>query len=181
MLRWAGAKPASGIQAAAREARYRLLGDWCRAPGSCTCCSATIWTIRRKPSHCARRRSGADGLAGMAAVRDLAGLRLLRPFLAVPKARLLATLRRWAAVAGGSEHLAPSFARGRLRRSARLDAPRLARRAAQQARRRAANDEQAAIWLARNARIDPAGFVLLAGDASGRRRQRSGAAPFSGP
>ena len=33
VLRWAGAKPASGIQAAAREARYRLLGDWCRVAG----------------------------------------------------------------------------------------------------------------------------------------------------
>jgi tRNA(Ile)-lysidine synthase len=54
-----------------------------------------------------------------------------------------------------------------LRGSARLNAPRLARNAAQQARRRAANDEQAAIWLACNARIDPAGFVLLAGDALG--------------
>ena len=77
------------------------------------------------------RQSGAAGLAGMAAVRELAGLRLLRPFLTVPKARLLATLKTldqpWLE---DPSNLAPSFARGRLRRSAGLDAPRLARRAA---------------------------------------------------
>jgi tRNA(Ile)-lysidine synthase len=86
----------------------------------------------------------------------------------VPKTRLLATLEAleqpWLE---DPSNLAPSFARGRLRRSAGLDAPRLARRSAEQARRRAANDERTASWLALHARIDPAGFVLLAGDALG--------------
>ena len=167
VLRWADVKPATGIQAAAREARYRLLGDWCRAAGILHLLlghhlddQAETVALRQA------RQSGAAGLAGMAAVRELAGLRLLRPFLTVPKARLLATLKTldqpWLE---DPSNLAPSFARGRLRRSAGLDAPRLARRAAQQARRRAALDERAAAWLACNARIDPAGFVLLAGDA----------------
>jgi tRNA(Ile)-lysidine synthase len=167
LLRWTGAKPATGIQAAAREARYRLLGDWCRAAGVLHLLlghhlddQAETVALRQA------RRSGAEGLAGMAAVRELAGLRLLRPFLTVPKSRLLATLEAldqpWL---DDPSNLAPSFARGRLRRSAGLDAPCLARRAAEQARRRAANDERTASWLARNARIDPAGFVLLAGDA----------------
>jgi tRNA(Ile)-lysidine synthase len=107
----------------------------------------------------------------MAAVREIAGLRLLRPFLTVPKARLLATLdalgQPWLE---DPSNLAPSFARGRLRRSAGLDAPRLARRASEQAKQRAENDERAAIWLARHARVDPAGFVLLAGEALGAAR-----------
>jgi tRNA(Ile)-lysidine synthase len=169
VLRWAGAKPATGIQAAAREARYRLLGDWCRAAGVLHLLlghhrddQAETVALRQA------RRSGAEGLAGMAAVRELAGLRLLRPFLTVPKTRLLATVQAleqpWL---DDPSNLASWFARGRLRRSARLDAPRLARRAAEQGRRRAANDERTAAWLARNARIDPAGFVLLAGDALG--------------
>ncbi len=167
VLRWAGAKPATGIQAAAREARYRLLGDWCRAEGILHLLlghhlddQAETVALREA------RRSGAAGLAGMAAVRELVGVRLLRPFLAVPKARLLATLHAlgqpWLE---DPSNLAPSFARGRLRRSAGLDAPGLARRAAEQAEQRAENDERTASWLTRRARIDPAGFVLLAGEA----------------
>ena len=167
ILRWTGAKPATGIQAAAREARYRLLGDWCRAGGVLHLLLAHHLddqgeTIALRGA----RQSGADGLAGMAAVRELAGLRLLRPLLGVPKARLLATLEAlrqpWLE---DPSNFAQSFARGRLRRGAGLDVPRLARLAAEHARRRAENEKRTAVWLARNARIDPAGFVMLAGHA----------------
>ena len=124
VLRWADVKPATGIQAAAREARYRLLSDWCRAVailhlllGHHLDDQAETVALRQA------RQSGAAGLAGMAAVREVAGLRLLRPFLRVPKARLLATLKTldqpWLE---DPSNLAPSFARGRLRRSAGLDA-----------------------------------------------------------
>jgi tRNA(Ile)-lysidine synthase len=169
VLRWTGVKPATGVQAAARDARYRLLGDWCRAAGILHLLlghhlddQAETVALRQA------RRSGAEGLAGMAAVRELAGLRLLRPFLPVPKTRLLATLEAlhqpWLE---DPSNLAPTFARGHLRRGVGLDAARLARQAAEQARRRAGNDERTAAWLAGNARIDPAGFVLLAGNALG--------------
>jgi tRNA(Ile)-lysidine synthase len=167
VLRWAGPKPMTGIQAAAREARYRLLGDWCRTAGILHLLlghhrddQAETVALRQA------RQSGAEGLAGMAAVRELAGLRLLRPFLGVPKTRLLATLEAldqpWIE---DPSNLAPSFARGRLRRGAGLDALGLAREAAEQARRRAESDQRRASWLALNARIDPAGFVVLAGEA----------------
>jgi tRNA(Ile)-lysidine synthase len=162
VLRWTGAKPATGVQAAAREARYRLLGDWCRATGVLHLLlghhlddQAETVALRQA------RQSGPEGLAGMAAVRELAGLRLQRPLLTVPKARLLATLEAlgqpWIE---DPSNLSLAFARGRLRRAG-LDAPLLARRAADQARRRADDDECTASWLARNARIDPAGFVTL--------------------
>ena len=65
----------------------------------------------------AARGSGPDGLAGMAAVREIAGLRLLRPLLGVPKAALVALLaaERQAWLDDPSNQ-APGFARGRLRR-----------------------------------------------------------------
>jgi tRNA(Ile)-lysidine synthase len=164
VLRWTGAKPATGIQAAAREARYRLLADWCRTSGTLHLLLAhhlddQAETVALRQA----RQSGADGLAGMAAVREVAGLRLLRPLLGVAKARLLATLEAlgqpWIE---DPSNVAPGFARSRLRRSAGLDVPRLAGLATEHARQRAADDECTASWLVLNARIDPAGFVTLA-------------------
>ena len=167
VLTWTGPKPATGIQEAAREARYRLLGDWCRAAGALHLLVAHHLDDQAETVSLRQARgSRADGLAGMAAVRELTGLRLLRPLLRVPKARLLATLQ-----AAGQpwledpSNIAPAFARSRLRVDVALDAPRLARRAAEQASVRAENDRRAATWLAANARIDPAGFVTLARDA----------------
>ena len=167
VLKWTGAKPATGIQAAAREARYRLIGDWCRAAGVLHLLLAhhlddQAETVALRQA----RQSGADGLAGMAAVRELTGLRLLRPLLGVPKARLLATLQTLAQPwIEDPSNVAPRFARSRLRRSAGLDVPRLARLAAEHASQRADNDELTASWLALNARVDPAGFVTLADGA----------------
>jgi tRNA(Ile)-lysidine synthase len=144
-----------------------LLGDWCRAAGALHLLlghhrddQAETVVFRRA------RGSGADGLAGMPAVRELEGLRLLRPLLGVPKARLLATLEAagqpWLA---DPSNIAPMFARGRLRLGGALDAPRLARQAGERAMLRAESDRRTASWLAAHARIDPAGFVTVAGDA----------------
>jgi len=92
-LRWAGDKPRSGVQEAAREARYRLLAGWCAANGVLHLMTAhqredqaETYLIRR------RAGSGVDGLAGMSAVRELTGCRLVRPLLEVPRARLAVVL-----------------------------------------------------------------------------------------
>lgn len=167
VMPWTGAKPETSIQETAREARYRLLAGWCRAAGILHLLVAhhrddQAETVALRQS----RSSGADGLAGMAAVRELAGLRLLRPLLGVPKARLLKTLE-----AAGQpwledpSNLAPTFARSRLRLGVALDTPRLARQAAEQASLRAENERRVAAWLAAHARVDPAGFVTVARDA----------------
>ena len=182
VLRWAGAKPATGIQAAAREARYRLLGDWCRAAGVLHLLlghhlddQAETVALRQA------RQSGAEGLAGMAAVRELAGLRLLRPFLTVPKTRLLATLEgAGPAVARGSEQpgtvvrtrpAAPQRGAGRA-------APRPARRGAGQAACRERRAHGVLARAATRASTRRASSCLPA-MRSGRRRRRSGAAPSS--
>ncbi len=93
ILRWSGPKPESGMQAAARTERYRLLSGECRRRGILHLLlahhaddQAETVTMR------AARGSGLDGLAGMAALAERPEVRLLRPLLQVPRARLTATL-----------------------------------------------------------------------------------------
>src|SRR4029077_6374622 len=82
ILVWSGEKPKTGIQEAAREARYRLLADWCRARG-CLHLLTAHHRDDQAETHLIRRRagSGVDGLAGMSAVRELDGCVVLRPLL----------------------------------------------------------------------------------------------------
>ena len=94
VLAWTGPKPASGLQDAARQARRALLVSACRAAGSLHLLLAhqrddQAETVALR----AAARSGPDGLAGISGVVETADLRILRPLLAVPHARLVATLR----------------------------------------------------------------------------------------
>jgi tRNA(Ile)-lysidine synthase len=116
-LCWSGSKPESGIQEAAREARYRLLTAWCR-DRFCLHLLTAHHLEDQIETHLIRRRagSGIDGLAGMSSVRELSGCRLVRPLLAVSRERLAALL----AVEGQSfvrdpSNLNPAFERARLR------------------------------------------------------------------
>jgi tRNA(Ile)-lysidine synthase len=88
-----GEPPQSGIQAAARDARYRLLADEARrlsldavALGHTLDDQAETLLIRLA------RGSGVWGLAGMAAERTAHGVRFVRPLLSIPKSRLVAIL-----------------------------------------------------------------------------------------
>ena len=89
-LRWGGTKPAANRQAAAREARYALLRDWCAArhvPWLLTAHHADdqAETLLLRLA----RGSGTGGLAGIRAARDLGcGVTLLRPLLGVRRAAL---------------------------------------------------------------------------------------------
>ena len=82
ILVWQGEKPQTGIEEAARVARYRLLSDWCHAHQiSCLCIAhhaldqAETFMIRLQ------RGSGLNGLCGMQEVSEMYGLKILRPFL----------------------------------------------------------------------------------------------------
>jgi tRNA(Ile)-lysidine synthase len=122
ILVWVGDKPTSGIQEAARDARYRLLAQWCRAHGVLHLLSAHHREDQVE-THLIRRRagSGTDGLAGMSAVRELAGCRLIRPLLSIPRARLLALLEREGQpFLRDPSNLNPAFERARLRSAADL-------------------------------------------------------------
>lgn len=92
-LTWIGEKPATGIQEAARNARFSLLRQWCREQGVLHLLlahhqndQAETFLLRLKA------KSGPAGLAAMAAIVEEADLRLLRPVLDQPKARLQAVL-----------------------------------------------------------------------------------------
>lgn len=94
ILRWTGPKPASGLQEAAREARYRLLFDACRARGILHLLIAHHADDQSETvAMRAGRGSGPDGLAGMAAMIEHRQVRLLRPLLGVPRSEITAFMR----------------------------------------------------------------------------------------
>jgi tRNA(Ile)-lysidine synthase len=117
ILAWRGAKPATRLQERARQARYDLL------LGHAKEIDASHIVLAHHADDQAEtvlfrllRGSGPAGLAGMAgeALRD--GIALARPFLAIPKARLIATCE--AAGLGfidDPSNAEPRFARVRLR------------------------------------------------------------------
>lgn len=122
VLRWSDPKPSSGVQEAARDARYRLMFEACRARDILHLLVAhqaddQAETIAMR----AARASGPDGLAGMAALVEHRDGRLLRPLLSVPRRRLTGTLEArglsWIDDPSNSD---PRFERARLRQGADL-------------------------------------------------------------
>jgi tRNA(Ile)-lysidine synthase len=94
-LRWTGAKPRTGLPAAARAARYRLLAQAARASGA-----THVLTAHTRDDQAETllmrmlRGSGIAGLAAMARESERDGLLLARPFLNVSKSQLIATLKK---------------------------------------------------------------------------------------
>ncbi|MEC9077357.1 MAG: tRNA lysidine(34) synthetase TilS [Pseudomonadota bacterium] len=82
ILTWTDTKPSGGIQAAAREARYNLLGKWCLNHGVLHLLVGHTKddqkeTVFMRSMH----GSGEFGLAGMAAQRQMGWGRIIRPCL----------------------------------------------------------------------------------------------------
>ncbi len=117
ILRWTGPKPSAGLQEAARVARYGLLREACREGGILHLlvghqADDQAETIAMRTA----RASGPDGLAGMAAVVEWPEVRLLRPLLPVPRARLADTLiSRGVPWIDDPSNSDPRFERARLR------------------------------------------------------------------
>lgn len=169
VLTWTGKKPATGVQAAARAARYRLLHDWCCKHGVLHLITAHTRDDQAETFLLRlERQSGPDGLAAMAAVSEGPDLRLLRPLLTVPKARLTATLRaRGQAWIEDPSNENPAFARVGVRRlfsgpgKPILSGGRIAAAAQTMGRLRRHFDDAAADWLARFAAVYPGGYIEL--------------------
>ncbi|MFN4281021.1 MAG: tRNA lysidine(34) synthetase TilS [Alphaproteobacteria bacterium] len=170
ILRWSPPQaPKANIQMRAREARYGLMADWCRAHGIGDLLvahhqedQAETFLLRLA------RGSGLDGLAAMAAQSWRGELRLLRPLLDVPKAALIATLKRrkqpWIEDPSNANS---AYARVRLRAlmpalaAEGLTAERLAETAARLGQARAALALACDELLARAAETHDAGYARI--------------------
>lgn len=174
VLAWRGKRPKTGIEAAAREARYRLMGAFLAEHKITTLLvghnqddQAETFLLRLA------RGSGLDGLAGMQArapwpVEGFAGLVLARPLLGVDRASLRAYLsakdQAWLEDPMNEN---PAFDRVKVRKArdalaqAGLTAARIAAAAAHLARARESLEVMTAAVLARAARTRDEGGMLL--------------------
>lgn len=83
-LRWTGRKPATGVQQAARRARYRLIGEAMRADAVPVLLTAhhlgdQAETVLMRLAH----GSGLEGLRGMDYFTEVEGISIVRPLLGV--------------------------------------------------------------------------------------------------
>jgi tRNA(Ile)-lysidine synthase len=177
-LRWTGNKPRTGLPAAARAARYRLLAQAARKHGA-----THVLTAHTRDDQAETllmrmlRGSGIAGLAAMARESERDGVRLARPLLDISKSRLIATLNKAKiGFADDPTNRDTGFTRPRLRAIMPVlaeeggDARNLARLAARLARANAAVEvltDGAARYLAlRDRDASHAGFDTNAFDAT---------------
>ncbi len=145
-LSWTGQKPATGLQEAAREARYALLAAEARRLGFSHV--VTAHHADDQAETVLMRLAAGSGIAGLAGMRVLTGregITLARPLLGIEKARLVATCAaRGVPFARDPSNADPRFGRTRARAALEtlsgegLTTPRLARLAARAARAEAA-------------------------------------------
>ncbi|RYG95299.1 MAG: tRNA lysidine(34) synthetase TilS, partial [Alphaproteobacteria bacterium] len=88
-LAWTEEPPETGLQEAARQARYRLIGDAMRQDGATVLVTAhhradQAETVLMRLAH----GSGLDGLKGMVSFSQVEGVRVFRPLLDVEPAAL---------------------------------------------------------------------------------------------
>lgn len=117
-LRWDAPRPASGLQEAARNARRALLFAHAREIGADAVAMAHTADDQAETLLMRLARgSGLDGLAGMAPVTPVApGLVLVRPLLAMTRARIESLLRaRGVSWIEDPSNIDPAFERVRIR------------------------------------------------------------------
>jgi tRNA(Ile)-lysidine synthase len=120
-VRWTGKKPATGLQEAARNARYRLLAA--EAKSAKASAIVTAHTLDDQAETLLLRMGRGSGVSGLGAMARESpppvngeGLVLVRPLLELPKARLIATLAHAKIeFADDASNRDPRFTRARLR------------------------------------------------------------------
>lgn len=95
ILAWTGDKPKTGLQEAAREARYALLLHLAREAGASHLVTAHTQDDQAETLLMRLAKgSGLKGMAGMRRERDRDGIRHVRPLLDWPKAALVDLCRK---------------------------------------------------------------------------------------
>lgn len=174
VLHWQGRKPKADVEAKAREARYRLMGEWCRARDV-----SALFVAHTREDQAETfllrlaRGSGVDGLSAMQPrapfpAAGFASLNLLRPLLDMTRAELREYLsERDQPWLDDPMNLDPRFARTRLRaifpilEAAGLSASRIADAPKHLARAREALDASAAELMEKAVHYDGAGYALI--------------------
>jgi tRNA(Ile)-lysidine synthase len=166
LLVWKDKKPKADIEAVAREARYRLIGDWCRANKINGVYAAH--TLEDQAETFLLRLGRGSGLDGLSAMRPVAlypvprfdDLRVVRPLLGMGREQLRNYLQaRKEAWAEDPMNVDPRFARVRLREAwpllekLGLSSSRIAGAARHLARAREALDHATENLLSRASRI----------------------------
>jgi tRNA(Ile)-lysidine synthase len=121
IVRWSGRKPATGLQQAARNARYRLLAEAARKERAAHI--LTAHTLDDQAETVLIRMARGSGLRGLAAMQRVSrldrgepALQLVRPLLDVAKTRLIATCKAAKIpYAEDPSNRDPRFTRARLR------------------------------------------------------------------
>ena len=168
-LVWEGEKPLSGIQAAARQARYQLFQDWCQNEGIIDLLvghhqndQAETFMLRLV------RGSSVDGLSAMKSASTFGNLRVLRPLLNVPKEALVTYLEdrelSWVEDPSNKDE---SFDRVKMRNAMEvlsaigLTPERLSKTALSMQRVRTCLEGITEKWLNRNTKLFQEGYILL--------------------
>lgn len=179
ILTWSPPRPGAVSQDRARRARYALLAACAEAEGATTLLTAhTLDDQAETILMRAAAGSGLSGLGGMRRIVTRGALRHLRPFLAIPKATLVATCEAqgWPYIQDPSNR-DPRYARARLRtllpRLAEegMDAPRIARLGARLQRADEALDHVAMAALALHRRSPEGDTACIQLDFAGLARE----------
>ena len=165
-LSWQGSKPKSRIQAMARDARYRLMDEWCKENAVLHLLVAhtendQAETYLMRKDH----NSGPDGLAAMSQILELSHCRLLRPLLTENAKDLRQFLKgqkaEWVEDPSNQD---PKFERVRMRsriKDEKIPCFDAAATAAQFGNSRLHNSRALSALIARGVQLSPLGFASV--------------------